>query len=55
MPQSLLASIIDRELNSDPFIVQWVIDSTLYNDPDEKLRNVIPTTEDVHDGEEAEA
>jgi hypothetical protein len=50
-----LITIIDRELDSDPFIVQWLIDSTLYNDPDEKLRNVIPTTEDVHEGEEAEA
>jgi len=45
-----LLTIIDRELDSDPFIVRLLIDSTLYNDPDTKLLNIIPTTEDVHEG-----
>jgi len=43
-----LLTIIDRELESDPFIVRWLIDSSLYNDPDRELLNIIPTTEDVH-------
>ena len=45
-----LITIIDRELSSDPFLVRWLIDSTLYNDSDTKLLNMIPTTKAVQEG-----
>lgn len=45
-----LLTITDRELDSDPFIIRWLINSTFYDDPDTKLINIVPTTEDVHEG-----
>lgn len=44
-----LISIIKRELESDQFIVRWLFNSTVNHGSGEKLRNMVPTTADVHD------